>query len=210
MDTGVRSKGRIVNWNDDKGFGFIAPFSDGPQVFLHIKAIQDGNRRPAVDDVITYTLTTDAQGRPRASRAVLAVGTSRKTGPRSGNTGRARGHAIPVGLAFLAAVSVSSLVTGLPLVVPLAYIVMSLVTFLAYGFDKSAAMNGRWRTSESMLHLLALAGGWPGALVARHTMRHKTIKQPFRTVFWATVLLNCAVLGWWHTDAGRAFLRAIT
>ncbi|MGD9578618.1 MAG: DUF1294 domain-containing protein, partial [Syntrophorhabdus sp.] len=33
--------------------------------------------------------------------------------------------------------------------------------------DKSAARNERWRTQESRLHLFALIGGWPGALVAQ-------------------------------------------
>ena len=47
---------------------------------------------------------------------------------------------------------------------------------------------------EASLHVLALMGGWPGALLAQRVVRHKTRKQPFRTVFWATVALNCAIL----------------
>jgi uncharacterized membrane protein YsdA (DUF1294 family) len=37
---------------------------------------------------------------------------------------------------------------------------------------------------------LALAGGWPGALLAQQVLRHKSTKREFRQVFWATVLLN--------------------
>ena len=70
------------------------------------------------------------------------------------------------------------------------------VAFLMYGADKSAAEQGRWRTSESTLHTIALAGGWPGALVARRVFRHKTTKQPFRTIFWVTVIANCVALAW--------------
>ena len=47
---------------------------------------------------------------------------------------------------------------------------------------------------ESTLHLLDLACGWPGGLAARHLLRHKTRKQPFRAVFWLTVVANCALL----------------
>lgn len=38
-------------------------------------------------------------------------------------------------------------------------------------------------------------GGWPGALVARRVFRHKTIKQPFRAIFWLTVVVNCVAVG---------------
>lgn len=77
-----------------------------------------------------------------------------------------------------------------------AYGLLSLVTFATYGADKSAAVKGTWRTSESTLHLLALVGGWPGALAGQKVFRHKTRKQPFRTIFWFTVIANCAALAW--------------
>ncbi len=70
------------------------------------------------------------------------------------------------------------------------YAGMSVVTFIAYAMDKSAAKRGDWRTPERTLHLLALAGGWPGALCAQQLLRHKSSKAPFRYVFWATVFVN--------------------
>lgn len=42
--------------------------------------------------------------------------------------------------------------------------------------------------------MIALAGWWPGAVVAHHHYRHTTIKQPFRTVFWLSVVASCAAL----------------
>ena len=75
-----------------------------------------------------------------------------------------------------------------------AYAGMSLLTFVVYAIDKAAAQAQRWRTPESTLHLLALAGGWPGALLAQQWLRHKSVKQPFRTVFWLTVVINVAGL----------------
>lgn len=80
------------------------------------------------------------------------------------------------------------------LILPLGYAVMSAVLFAAYGFDKRAARLGRSRTRERTLHLMALLGGWPGALVAQRVFRHKTIKRPFRIVFWLTVVANLAAL----------------
>lgn len=78
---------------------------------------------------------------------------------------------------------------------------MSAATYLAYAADKSAARNGRRRTPERTLHLLALAGGWPGALLAQRVHRHKTKKTSFLTMFWLTVALNCAALGWFIRSA---------
>jgi uncharacterized membrane protein YsdA (DUF1294 family) len=76
------------------------------------------------------------------------------------------------------------------------YVVLSAVTFLVYRADKSAARRGGKRVPEATLHILSLLGGWPGALVAQQVFRHKTRKQPFRTVFWVTVAVNCVGLVW--------------
>lgn len=74
-----------------------------------------------------------------------------------------------------------------------AYAGLSVITFIVYAIDKSAARSKGPRTPERTLHLLALAGGWPGALLAQRWLRHKSAKASFRRVFWATVAVN--VLG---------------
>lgn len=77
--------------------------------------------------------------------------------------------------------------------------------------DKSAAKRAAWRTPEKTLHWLALAGGWPGALLAQQLLGHKSAKAEFRRVFWLTVVLNvgafvvvCSPLGrpFWEPWAG--------
>ena len=85
-----------------------------------------------------------------------------------------------------------------------AYVALSLFTVVAYAVDKVAARAGTWRIGETTLHLLALAGGWPGAFVARHWLRHKTVTQPFRTVFALTVVANCAAFVWLFTPDGAS------
>ena len=60
--------------------------------------------------------------------------------------------------------------------------------------DKARAENGTWRTPEKVLHLLELAGGWPGALVAQWRYRHKTRKVSYQISFWLIVVVNLAVL----------------
>jgi uncharacterized membrane protein YsdA (DUF1294 family) len=73
--------------------------------------------------------------------------------------------------------------------------VMSCACFVAYGLDKRRASNGSRRVPEGTLHLLALLGGWPGALLGQRQFRHKTQKVPFRIVFWVAVALHVAVVG---------------
>jgi uncharacterized membrane protein YsdA (DUF1294 family) len=43
------------------------------------------------------------------------------------------------------------------------------------------------------LHLLELCGGWPGALIAQHWVRHKVGKLSFQIIFWLIVAAHLVV-----------------
>lgn len=197
-----RYQGKITSWKDEQGFGFITPNGSGPAVFVHIKSFSDRSIRPLAGNVVTYELAANEKGQPRAANvAFVRVGRSRQATARPGNKSlmTATGFLLLMGIAVLAG-KVPALVFG-------AYICLSLITYSAYAFDKSAAQDGRRRTPENTLHLLSLAGGWPGALAAQQVYRHKTKKASFRQTFWLTVLVNCGALGWlfshWGVDALR-------
>ena len=117
--------------------------------------------------------------------------------------------AISIAAIFLSVVAGLAIVGSLPFAVLAVYLVASLFASLAYAVDKLAAGENRRRIPESTLHLLGLAGGWPGALVARHVFRHKTMKQPFIVAFWGTVVLNCCALVWMLSPPGQRFLHAL-
>lgn len=87
------------------------------------------------------------------------------------------------------------------------YAAASAITFVVYAWDKSAARQGNWRTAESTLHVLALACGWPGALLTQQVLRHKSAKAEFRAVFWVTVVLNIVGLVGLCSAMGRAYLK---
>ena len=72
------------------------------------------------------------------------------------------------------------------------YGVASVVCFIVYAADKSAAVERRRRISEGTLLLLGLACGWPGGLLAQHWLRHKTAKTPFQIAFWCSGAVNVA------------------
>lgn len=200
----MRQKGKITNWNAERGFGFIVPAEGGEPLFLHITAISDRRRTPLRGDIVTYELAPDDKKRPRAANVRWSVSVRPTTQAMSAS----RSSPAPrvVTWLFVLFVIAVTLAGRLPLAIIAAYAVISIVTFLLYRYDKDAAQHGRWRTKESSLLLLGLAGGWPGAVVAQRVLRHKTRKRSFQTAFWGTVVINCVVLGWLLTDTGSLLL----
>lgn len=60
-------QGRLTQWNDAKGYGFITPLSRDPRLFVHISQFQQRHRRPSLNDLLTYVVAQDEQGRLRAN-----------------------------------------------------------------------------------------------------------------------------------------------
>jgi uncharacterized membrane protein YsdA (DUF1294 family)/cold shock CspA family protein len=187
----MRHQGKITDWKDDRGFGFVTPRGGGPTVFVHITSFANRQRRPAGNELVTYDLTSDARGRPQATNVAFV-------GDRQSYSTTAPGPgfgALTFASIFFLFV-VGTVVTGrIPFVVLIAYLIMSAVAYLSYMYDKNAALKGQRRTPENTLQLLSLLGGWPGAMMAQATLRHKTQKQSFQVKYWIMVVLNCAVLG---------------
>jgi len=69
------------------------------------------------------------------------------------------------------------------------YLVINLITFLVWGFDKWRAQNQQWRVSERILFSLIILGGAIGALVGMKIFRHKTRK----TMFWVIGILSAVI-----------------
>jgi CspA family cold shock protein len=60
--------GKIKNWNDDRGFGFIKADDGGADVFVHISEFERaGLSVPGQGDHLSFDIETDRKtGRPRA------------------------------------------------------------------------------------------------------------------------------------------------
>lgn len=60
-------KGKITQWNDDKGFGFITPEDGSDNIFVHISAVNPKERRPQINDEVLFETAIDSQRRVRAT-----------------------------------------------------------------------------------------------------------------------------------------------
>jgi uncharacterized membrane protein YsdA (DUF1294 family)/cold shock CspA family protein len=203
----MRFEGTLTTWNDDRGFGFIAPTQGGQEIFVHITTFSPRSERPQVNQLLSFEVELGPQGKKRAKnvqpiRKVADRKRSRNESPTQWGT--ATLFAIPVFLLVYLAVGV---LWKPPLFVAAFYVVASVITFMAYAWDKSAARQGNRRTPESTLHLLALACGWPGALLAQQFLRHKSAKAEFRVTFWVTVILNVAGFVFLCSPAGNLLLK---
>lgn len=201
----MRYQGKITSWKDDQGFGFITTNGGSDQVFVHINAFTNKKRRPAEKQIVTYELEIDQKGRMRAEKvAFLGDRSSAASSPRD-----RRSISLVLVIFFVILVTAAAFAGKLPPIVLGFYLSASIMAFVAYALDKSAALNNQWRTPEGTLHLLGLIGGWPGALLAQRFLRHKSKKRSFQITFWATVVLNCSGLIWLHTPEGSTVLRTI-
>lgn len=197
----MRLKGKLIKWDAQKAFGFIAPQGGGDHVFIHKLAFSNRQRTPKINDVITFSLSKDKQGRYCADEATYTGEKLKKK--QAKNVSK---FSIYLSVAFLGFI-VMALITGyIPMKLLLTYLGVSTLTFITYAFDKSKAQRGAWRTPESTLHLFALVGGWPGAAIAQQTLRHKSQKKEFRFVFWLTVMANCSALIWLMSPDGKTML----
>ena len=67
----IFTKGQLITWKEDRGFGFIKPNDGGKDVFLHISVLPTASRRPKVGDTILYQRVTTPKGKVRAAKASI-------------------------------------------------------------------------------------------------------------------------------------------
>jgi uncharacterized membrane protein YsdA (DUF1294 family) len=72
----------------------------------------------------------------------------------------------------------------------LVWIGINVIAVLAFGWDKRQAERDGSRIAERTLIGLAVFGGALGALIGQQVFRHKTKKQPFRTLLWLAAVIN--------------------
>jgi uncharacterized membrane protein YsdA (DUF1294 family)/cold shock CspA family protein len=200
----VRLKGKLTKWNAEKAFGFIQPNGGGANVFIHKTAFANKNRTPQINDIITFSVSKDRDGRYSARDATFS-GEKLK----SKVAKKASMFSIYVSLLFLVVIITAYFIGQFPQKLLFGYLCICGITYLTYAFDKSKAQRGVWRTQESTLHFLSLIGGWPGAAIAQQYLRHKSQKREFRMMFWLTVIINIGGLIWLYSFSDGKYIKML-
>ncbi|OAL77322.1 cold-shock protein [Acinetobacter sp. SFB] len=197
----MRDQGRLVEWFDDKGYGFIQPNdASKDRVFLHIKDFARQGPRPIVGCALEYTVLLDGEGRFRAQQVMyLKASQTQKILAKPKNLNGQTQKLKPMQIACvayilaLAVFTIAGLLSGMVL---LFISIMNAMTYWMYAQDKEAALLGNRRVPEQTLHILSFLGGWPTAWLAQEKLRHKTQKQPFRKIYFCTIGLNILLILW--------------
>lgn len=200
----MRHQGKITNWRDDQGFGFITPNGGEKDIFIHIKSFTKSKKRPLGNELVSYEVQTDKNGRLSAQNVLYVSDTK----DRPTTIGKSV-YPVYFALLFLVLMGIAVFLKTLPLLVLAIYLCTSLFTFVLYWQDKRAAKVGAQRTSEKTLQLLSLLGGWPGGLFAQRIFRHKSTKPSFQFTYWITVILNITVFFIFASPLARRILGSL-
>lgn len=166
-----KQSGVLKSWDDVRGFGFITD-KKGRDIYVHVSAFGCIRSRPKAGEKVLFRVEPDA------AKGVRAVEVERCWRPAHLLLPEFLFPLMMVG-AFYGVLWWFFSQNAFWIFLIIFLLLIAGLTFLMFGLDKRAALNERQRVPENTLQLLSLAGGWPGALLARPLFRHKTRKQPF-------------------------------
>lgn len=197
----AREKGDLVDWLDDRGFGFIQRPGGAGKLYVHMKSIGKSVDRPRIGDRLEYTVESGRDGRPVAVDVIILTAPPKPPPPpleaRSPANVTVMGVATRVvGAAVILALLSANIFGGrLPVWFGALYLIAGAGSFLLYRGDKQASVEGGWRKPELRLHLVDLTFGIVGGLFAQHVFRHKTYKPSFVTETALITVVHVLLLG---------------
>lgn len=199
----MRDQGRLIEWFDEKGYGFIQPNDTSKdRVFLHIKDFARPGPRPIQGCALEYIVQLDGQGRYKAKQVTYLKASqtqkarsaqARTQTLKSAKTWQPMQILCIAYIVMIALLVLTGLLNGMVL---LLISIINVITYWMYAQDKEAAQQGNRRVPENTLHVLSFLGGWPAAWLAQQKLRHKTQKQPFRKIYFCTIVFNLLLIGW--------------
>lgn len=92
--------GILKTWNDERGFGFIAPSHGGQEIFVHIKAFEGCAGRPGIGLRLSFEVEAGADGKQRAKRVRAVLARRIPSRPCNRSPGAASYFAIPAFVLF--------------------------------------------------------------------------------------------------------------
>ena len=124
----MRYQGRITEWRDEQGYGFVTPNGGGERSFLHIKAFKPGSRRPTGNELVNYVLAKDERGRLKAEQVEYVVLRKQPAPTEPNKPSLVR---MLFASLFLAAVGALVAIEKIPVALLFTYLGLSAFTFLS-------------------------------------------------------------------------------
>lgn len=174
-------QGKILNYNAEKGYGFIYSENYQEHIFVHHSEISNA-KELFQGQSVEFEVTKTKKG----LSALSVVAGAKQQSP----------YVIFGLLSALITVAIFAyLYTYQPIKPIFSYLIaINITTFLLYGYDKLIAGGEKLRIPEWNLHALALLGGSPAGLMAQKFFRHKTVKGSFQLIYWVIVLIQVGVV----------------
>ncbi|MDP3737568.1 MAG: DUF1294 domain-containing protein [Hyphomonadaceae bacterium] len=194
----TREKGELVDWLDNRGFGFIQRPGGAGKLYVHMKSIGKSVDRPKPGDLLEYTVQPGKDGRPVAIDVIILTAPPK---PPQAPVQHEHHTVLGVGTRVVGAAVILALLSAnifggrLPSWVAALYLIAGVGSFLLYRGDKQASVDGGWRKPELRLHLVDLTFGIVGGLFAQHVFRHKTYKPSFVTETALITVVHVLLLG---------------
>jgi uncharacterized membrane protein YsdA (DUF1294 family)/cold shock CspA family protein len=191
----MRKAGELIQWNNKGGYGF-ARDDAGRDYYVHISKVTPG-ARPRIGDKVSFATGTGRKGRPSAIDVTITA-TAPPPTPTLRDVRQAPDNvsSLKLGLRMAAATMMTLLILlaigsdHAPVWLGLLYVAMGTGSALLYRFDKLYALTGKYRVSETNLHVVDLCFGIIGGLAAQEFYRHKTVKPRFVATTWAIALAH--------------------
>ena len=98
----MRTHGTLTKWNDDRGFGFIAPASGSAEIFVHISAFPHDGTRPRIGELVSYEVEPGDAGKIRAVRIMRPGGQRTPRSSQRRDTSRPKNSSITTIVSLLA------------------------------------------------------------------------------------------------------------
>lgn len=169
--------GKIVAWDSRRGFGWLE--CEGESLFVHLREFKGSKITPELGVEFPFVVGSDLKGRPCAKGVSATLVNGRM---------KVSDWFLLAALMFWPVMGLTRLpiAWGLPL---LQMVILSVVTYHLYAYDKRQAILRGWRVPETIQHLGEIAGGWPGAFIAQKRLRHKSLKKGYQSIFWGIILI---------------------
>lgn len=181
----ARVQANLVEWMDEKGYGFARLPGGTERIFVHAKSIAEDMPRPKKGDELDLEIISGRKGMPAAKDVrILDAAEIAKNLPF---------HLVTAAM-LLILVQLVVILGRAPFGLSVYYAFMGGVSLYLYSRDKQAALFGWWRISEAKLLTVDLLGGIIGGLLAQHRYRHKKSKQSYQLRIFAIVVVHAVLL----------------